>query len=208
MQVSYKTEQENFWAGEFGDEYIGRNRIEDLVAAKRYIFSSILSRTRGVASVAELGANIGVNLLAIHSVLPQAKLHAVEINDKAVQVLKSHGILETIQHGSLLEHKAPVCDLSYTAGVLIHINPDSLPQAYAALYEASRRYVMVFEYYNPSPVSIPYRGHQDRLFKRDFAGEIMEAYPDLSLVDYGFCYRRDPNFPMDDMTWFLMEKRG
>jgi spore coat polysaccharide biosynthesis protein SpsF len=27
-------------------------------------------------------------------------------------------------------------------------------------------------------------------------------------VDYGFAYRRDPNFPQDDITWFLLEKRG
>ena len=45
------------------------------------------------------------------------------------------------------------------------------------------------------------------LFKRDFAGEIMDRHPQLQLVDYGFAYRRDPNFPQDDITWFLMEKR-
>jgi len=28
----------------------------------------------------------------------------------------------------------------------------------------------------------------------------------MQLVDYGFAYRRDPNFPQDDITWFLMEK--
>jgi spore coat polysaccharide biosynthesis protein SpsF len=27
------------------------------------------------------------------------------------------------------------------------------------------------------------------------------------LVDYGFAYHRDPNFPQDDITWFLLEKR-
>ena len=207
MQADYKTEQEGFWAGEFGNDYIGRNRIEDLIAGKRYIFSHILARTRSVKSVVELGANIGVNLLAIHSILPEAELNAVEINALAAETLRGHGVLKTVINGSLLDEKLPVCDFSYTAGVLIHINPVSLPQAYKALYESSRRYVMVFEYYNPVPVSIPYRGHDDRLFKRDFAGEMMEIYPDLALVDYGFCYRRDPNFPVDDMTWFLMEKR-
>jgi spore coat polysaccharide biosynthesis protein SpsF len=66
---------------------------------------------------------------------------------------------------------------------------------------------LVCEYYNPSPVSIPYRGHTNKLFKRDFAGELMDRYPDLQLIDYGFVYRRDPSFPQDDVTWFLMEKR-
>jgi len=53
-----------------------------------------------------------------------------------------------------------------------------------------------------------YRGHTDRLFKRDFAGEIMDRHPKMELVDYGFAYRRDPNFPQDDITWFLMEERS
>ncbi len=91
--------------------------------------------------------------------------------------------------------------------MLIHINPEVLPQVYDKLVAATGRYLMVAEYYNPSPVAIPYRGQSDRLFKRDFAGEIMDRHPALQLVHYGFAYRRDPNFPQDDITWFLMEKR-
>jgi len=97
-------------------------------------------------------------------------------------------------------------DFVLIKGVLIHINPDELPIVYDKLAAASGRYLMVAEYYNPAPVAIPYRGHTDRLFKRDFAGEIMERHPQFKLVDYGFVYRRDPNFPQDDVTWFLMEK--
>lgn len=62
------------------------------------------------------------------------------------------------------------------------------------------------EYYNPSPVEIRYRNHEGKLFKRDFAGEMLDRHPDLRLVDYGFIYHRD-SFPIDDTTWFLMEKR-
>ena len=83
-----------------------------------------------------------------------------------------------------------------------------LPVAYERLYEASNRYILVAEYYNPSVVEISYRGHSGRLWKRDFAGEMMDKYPDLKLVDYGFIYHRDLAFPADDVTWFLMEKRG
>ena len=74
------------------------------------------------------------------------------------------------------------------------------------MYRASRRYVLIAEYYNPAPVAIPYRGHENKLFKRDFAGEMLERYTDLHLVDYGFAYRRDPVFPQDDISWFLLEK--
>jgi spore coat polysaccharide biosynthesis protein SpsF len=65
---------------------------------------------------------------------------------------------------------------------------------------------LICEYYNPSPVTINYRGHKDRLFKRDFAGEFMDVYKDVELIDYGFSYRRDQKFPQDDITWFLLKK--
>ncbi len=208
-KTDYKTEQEKFWAGDFGNDYIGRNKLEEMVAARRYQFSHIIGRTRGVQSAIEMGANVGTNLMAIHSILPQAELHALEINDKAVETLRGYDFLKSVTHGSFLEEKnLPVTDFSFTSGVLIHINPDSLKLAYKALYDSSRKYVMVCEYYNPAPVAIPYRGHEDRLFKRDFAGDMMDIYPDLKLVDYGFNYRRDPNFPLDDLSWFLMEKRA
>lgn len=98
-------------------------------------------------------------------------------------------------------------DLTFIKGVLIHINPEMLTDVYDKLLSACGRYILVAEYYNPVPVAISYRGHSDRLFKRDFAGEIMDRHPKLQLIDYGFVYRRDPNFPQDDITWFLMEKK-
>ena len=52
------------------------------------------------------------------------------------------------------------------------------------------------------------RSHAGRLFKRDFAGELLDRYSDLELVDYGFQYHRDSDFPADDTTWFLLRKRG
>jgi spore coat polysaccharide biosynthesis protein SpsF len=61
------------------------------------------------------------------------------------------------------------------------------------------------EYYSPSRVEIKYRGHKNKLFKRDFAGEMLDQFSDLSLTDYGFVYHRD-EFPQDDINWFLLEK--
>ena len=98
-------------------------------------------------------------------------------------------------------------DISLIKGVLIHINPDMLQLVYQKLYDASSKYILIAEYYNPSPVTINYRGHEDRLFKREFAGEFIEKYPDCILIDYGFSYRNDPVFPQDDITWFLIQKK-
>ena len=98
-------------------------------------------------------------------------------------------------------------DLVLSKGVLIHIDPDDLPKAYELMYNSSSRYLLICEYYNPTPINMEYRGHTGKLFKRDFAGELLDRYADLTLLDYGFSYRRDPNFPQDDLNWFLLEKK-
>lgn len=203
---NFATPQESFWAGEFGDSYTDRNDGLRRVASDLSLFSRILTRTSQVSSVLELGANRGLNLQALKHLLPAAAFSAVEINEKAVQELRKFDWLDVI-HASILDFKPTVqSDFVFIKGVLIHLNPEVLPQVYQLMQEASARYVCVVEYYNPSPVTIPYRGHSDRLFKRDFAGEMMHAHTGLRLVDYGFVYHGDLNFPQDDLTWFLMEK--
>ena len=92
--------------------------------------------------------------------------------------------------------------------MLIHINPEQLQEVYQKLYDATERYILLSEYYNPTPVEVLYRGNIGKLFKRDFAGELLDKFHDLKLVDYGFIYHRDNIFPCDDCTWFLLEKRG
>lgn len=203
----FRTEQESFWAGAFGSEYVARNRSEELVAGKTALWSTVLRRAHRPASAAELGANIGLNLIALRRLFPAMRLAGVEINpDAHAELAKIPGI--EAAHGSLLAWTpSQPADLSFTAGVLIHLDPSVLPEAYDRLYAASRRYIAIVEYYNPSPTEIPYRGHSGRLFKRDFAGELMDRHKGLAVVDYGFCWRRDPNWPLDDLTWFLLEKR-
>jgi pseudaminic acid biosynthesis-associated methylase len=113
----------------------------------------------------------------------------------------------TIENKSILDYlPQSKFDFTLIKGVLIHINPDYLSKVYEILYQSSNRYICVVEYYNPTPVTVNYRGYQDRLFKRDFAGEMLDKFQDLYLIDYGFIYHRDPNFSQDDLTWFLMEK--
>jgi len=205
--MNYKTEQENFWSGEFGDEYIGRNQGEATIASNTALFSKILGSTDHLSSVIEFGANIGLNLKAIKRLLPDADLSAIEINKKAVTQLKEIDDIH-IYHSSILDFLPDQQrDLVLIKGVLIHIDPNELQSVYDLLYKTSKRYICIAEYYNPSPVEISYRGHEGKLFKRDFAGEIMDQYPDLKLVDYGFAYHRDRNFPQGDITWFLLEKR-
>jgi len=209
MTTGYKTEQEEFWAGEFGVNYIDRNADSRLLASNLHLFSTVLQRTGPISSVTEFGANIGMNLRAIKLLQPQAKMRAVEINAEAASQLSEVIGKENTVVGSMFDCQLDAtADLSFSKGVLIHIQPNMLRAAYQRLFEASHRYVLICEYYNPTPVSVPYRGHVDRLFKRDFAGEMLDLYPQLSLVDYGFAYRRDPVFPQDDVSWFLMKRHA
>jgi spore coat polysaccharide biosynthesis protein SpsF len=207
MTPTYRTEQEAFWAGDFGNDYIARNQDATQLAGNLARFSEIINNTGPLGSVLELGANVGMNLRALHQLLPNTKLSAVEINTTAVDVLQQLGYVDA-RHGSILDFATDQqWDLVFTSGVLIHINPDELPKVYDLMHRASRRYVLVAEYYNPVPVEVSYRGHSGKLFKRDFAGDLLDRYPDLQLVRYGFNYRRDLHFPHADISWFLLEKR-
>lgn len=207
--MTFKTEQEAFWAGEFGTEYIQRNQGDALLASNLDFFAKALSATRDVHSCIEFGANIGMNLKALRLLHPSQEQYGIEINAEAAQQLATIIPAKHVYQTSILDFEpAQTWNLVLIKGVLIHMNPEVLKQVYDKLVTSTDRYLLVAEYYNPAPVAIPYRGHTDRLFKRDFAGEIMERHPRMQLVDYGFAYRRDPNFPQDDITWFLMEKRG
>ena len=204
----FQTVQESFWAGEFGEEYLERNCDPNLIPKRTAIFTKVLNQAQGVKSILELGANIGQNLISLHELLPECTLAGLEINNKTAQLLGSLPYVQVFS-GSIFDF-TPLqlgrYDLTFTFAVLIHINPARLIEAYRRLYECTQRYILVMEYYNPTPTSVLYRGRARRLFKRDFAGELLAYYPDLHLVDYGFLYHRDPIIPVDDFTWFLLEK--
>ena len=204
---TYATPQEQFWAGEFGTAYIERNQGDKLLAANLDFFVKSLRQTRQLKSCIEFGANIGMNLKALNLLFPGLEAHGIEINSEAAAQLAHTIPAARVYNQSILDFNASQSwDLALIKGVLIHLNPEVLPAVYDKLVAATGRYLLVAEYYNPSPVTINYRGHTDRLFKRDFAGEIMDRHPHMQLLDYGFRYRKDPNFPQDDITWFLMEK--
>lgn len=159
---TYRTEQEAFWAGDFGTEYIQRNQGDALLASNLAFFSRCLRAARGLASCIEFGANIGMNLKALRLLRPGLDCHAIEINAEAARLLAEVIPPANVHQGSILE------------------------------FEPRR--------------TIRYRGQGDRLFRRDFAGEILDRLACMRLVDYGFAYRRDPSYPQDDATWFLLEK--
>lgn len=208
MSPSRKTtSQEKFWKGNFGDNYISRNNHDTFLSSKISLFAKILNETSNVKSVIEYGPNIGFNIRAIQQLLPSAKFTSVEINKKActdlLQIKNNH-----VENCSILDFRSKkLFDLSLVMTLLIHINPKKLNQVYETLYKNTKKYICIVEYYNPTPVEVIYRGHKGKLFKRDFAGEMLDKYRNLKLINYGFVYKRDKNFPYDDINWFLLEKK-
>jgi spore coat polysaccharide biosynthesis protein SpsF len=205
--TTYKTHQEEFWAGAFGTEYIARNEGAEIVAGNIALFSKVLERTSGVRSVIEFGTNTGLNLIALRTLLPKAEFAGIEINAAAAARVQQLNFVDVI-HQSILDYQPRrTYEFVLTKAVLIHIDPDCLSAVYDRLYASSSRYICIAEYYNQSPVETTYRGHAGKLFKRDFAGEMLRRFPDISLLGYGFAYQHDPVFPIDDITWFLLEKK-
>ena len=199
-------EQEKFWTQSFGTEYVGRNRIEKLLPANINLFTKILSRCSTLSSVLELGCNIGANLKAIELLSPQIKLTGVEINEYAVEIARNEFPRSEFVQQSIIEPFSFPNDLVFTKTVLIHIPPERLEDVYENLYQNALKYILIAEYYDPNPVDVVYRGYKNKLFKRDFCGELLDRYPSLKLLDYGFTYHRDQMFPQDDISWFLLKK--
>ena len=205
--MAFETTQEDFWAGSFGNEYTDRNTSDDLLASSIALFSKITQHTSGIKTAVELGSNIGINLKALGYLIHDIQMQAVEINKKAADECKKIENV-SVYTGSIYDFSIDTqYDLAFTRGVLIHIPPEKLSAVYDILYRATRKYILIAEYYNPTPVEINYRGNDGKLFKRDFAGEILDKYKDIELIDYGFCYHRDNNYSTDDITWFFLQKR-
>jgi len=204
---NYQTLQEQFWAGNFGNDYINRNQSNHIIASNLSFFSKSLDKVNGIENCIEFGANIGMNLRALKILFPNYEQFAIEINKNAAKQLEEILPKENIFNQSIIEFdQAKQWDLSIIKTVLIHINPESLKAVYETLFKHTRKYLLIAEYYNPSPIEVNYRGHANVLFKRDFAGEFMDLYPKFILEDYGFNYHRDNKFPQDDINWFLLRK--
>lgn len=206
------TEQERAWAGEHGNEYNRRSPGNEWanLALFETIFGGVYGGLSGqfkpLNTILELGAGQGANLRALRRFLPGAHLSALELNPQACEVLHATGSADQVIHASLLDWEPDqTWDLVLTKGLLIHIHPDDIGVAYKTLHRAAARWILICEYYNPILVNVVYRGRDDLLWKRDFAGEMLDYHPDLRLVDYGFVYHRDP-YPQDDVSWFLLSK--
>ena len=197
-------EQEQYWKD--NDAYHARSPGDE--ESNYHLFRKALACAdlRWNCNILEFGCGTGANLRALRRCFTSPVLTGVDINEGALhaECYSDPGIDPYV--GSVLEpfKLRDRQDLVLTKGLLIHIAPTDLPKAYQTLVDATDRYLLVCEYFCPAPRMIPYRGENDRLWARDFAGEIIDTHG-LKLVDYGFVSKRDMH-PQDDLTWWLLEK--
>lgn len=185
----------DLWAGEFGNDYLRRNQVE---WRDRIPFWSNIMRTTGARSVFEMGANAGWNLSAIRRVFPDVMAIGNDINTEACKQAWSAG-LNVVNKLDFTHEILGRYELVFTAGVLIHIEPEHLREVMQALIDKSYRWVLAVEYAADSEEQVQYRGHKDKCWRRPYG----EIYQDMGLLcrEVG-----NAGAGFDRCTYWLMEK--
>lgn len=185
----------DLWAGEFGNEYLRRNQVD---WRDRIGFWSTIMRTTGARSVFEMGCNAGWNLSAIRRVFPDVVAIGNDINTEACKQAWQAGV-QVVNKLDFTNEVPGRYELVFTAGVLIHIEPEHLREVMQALIDKSYRWVLAVEYAADAEEQVEYRGHKDKCWKRPYG----ELYRELGLL----CVESGDAGPgFDKCTYWLMSK--
>ena len=129
--MKLKSNEEIFWAGNFGDKYTKRNSKSS--NRTRTIGRELLKNKIKLSSAFEIGTNVGFNLDALKNIYPKIKTYGVELNRKSYNICKKK---HQCFNKSLLDFDTKKkFDLVFTSGVLIHQNPKYLKVFYKKLYK-------------------------------------------------------------------------
>lgn len=191
------------WQGEFGTAYTERN-VPDW-RRRLGAFREMLAGLE-LSSVLEVGCNRGHNLVTLSELLgDEVDLVGVEPNRHALAIARTASPKIATLRGDVfdLPFKDGRFDLVFTAGVLIHVALGDLPRALREICRVSRRHVLAIEYFAEEETVIPYRGHDDLLWKRDFLAHYRRECPDLRPVRQGYW---GPEAGFDRTHWWLLER--
>ncbi|MEO8762215.1 MAG: pseudaminic acid biosynthesis-associated methylase [Bacteroidia bacterium] len=187
------TTQEKFWQGDFGKNYTNRNSFSneewDIIykegwgKTKIEINNLAFGDLAKTSKILEVGCNTGMQLNGFQR-MGFTNIYGVELQPYAVEQAKQYTQNINIICGSGfdLPFKNNYFDLVCTNGVLIHISPSDLPKIMGEMYRCSKKYICGFEYYAEKTTEINYRGHDNYLWKADYATLFMAQFPDLKLV--------------------------
>jgi len=194
---------EALWAGEFGDDYVVRNRA---AGEGRRPFWEARVAAHEFGSALEVGCNVGGNLYWLAELLGAENVAGVDVNDRALEILRDRvpGIDARRAPARRLPYDDASFDLTFTTGVLIHQPPEELPHVMDEIVRCSRRYVLCGEYRADDLEEVSYRGQEGALFRHDYGRLYRERHPSLRLVEKGFLPRADGVW--DDITYWVFEK--
>ena len=181
---------EEMWAGEFGDKYQARNRVD---WRKRIPFWREILDLTGARSAYEIGCGPGWNLSAIKAAsrprdarAPVEMVHVEwegwdvnvageDINTTAVAQATTADPLVGENWFDLDDFYQ--AELSFTAGCLIHIPPAELEKMMRRVVEQSTDYILAVEYHSDEEREIPYQGHDGMCWARPYG----KLYRDMGL---------------------------
>lgn len=191
------------WTGDFGNSYTQRNA--SMPDARRQMWQMLLPSN--CQSVLEVGANIGLNLEAIGTI-SDAELYAVEPNAIArEELIAAEFVHERNVRGDYADKIGfpdEIADLVITSGLLIHIPTDKLIPSMKEIHRCAKRWIISAEYFAPSEEMIPYRGHMDALWRRDYGSIWLDNFPDLHCQGAVFAWKRMTG--LDNLTFWIFEK--
>ena len=204
-------EQQNFWKNSYATDYINKNSDFDIPSGINAwnIMLSKVERNKLDNGILECGCNIGRNLDFLNRIIPEAPKSIIEISEPAYKYVVEKYNLESHFNGAIEDsrYENNKFGLVFSMGVLIHINPDNLKDVMQKMYDYSKDYILIGEYFNRTPVMINYNGEDNKLFKRDFGKLFIESF-NVDLVDYGFLWGHlYDKSGFDDITWWLFKKK-
>ncbi len=193
----------DLWINEFGNDYTARQA--NTLDARTQIWKMLLPEN--CESVLEVGANVGQNLEAIGNI-SDCELYASEPNDMAREELINSRYVPLTNVNSNFADKLgwpdDIADLVITSGLLIHIGPRKLLPSMKEIHRCAKRWIISAEYFAPQEEMIPYRGHQDALWRRDYGSLWLDNFPDLHCQAAIFAWKRMTG--LDNLTFWVFEK--
>ncbi|MBN2308471.1 MAG: methyltransferase domain-containing protein [Candidatus Hydrogenedentes bacterium] len=182
--------QSEQWSGEFGRQYTDRNPHTPAAMDELHLHNFGVTRTAlnrefladldPASRILEVGANVGAQLALLRD-LGFHRLYGVELQFYAIQQSREHAPGLHLVQASAFDLPFPdrSFDLVFTSGVLIHLSPETIGRALDEIRRCTRRYIWGWEYFAEEYRQIPYRGHEDLLWKGDFAAMYRERFPGL-----------------------------
>jgi pseudaminic acid biosynthesis-associated methylase len=192
-QGTAETPQKTRWAGDFGRDYTDRNTLSGTQLDSLYLTNFGIPRSQlnetfledipRDVRILEIGCNSGNQLLLLQE-MGFTNLWGAEVQSYALELARARVQGAQLSQSSALDlpYEDGYFDLVFTSGVLIHISPVDLPRALGEVHRCARTWIWGLEYYAPEVTEVNYRGHDDLLWKMDYAKRYLDSFADLELV--------------------------